>query len=83
MDSTTHMVDVGGHRLRLALSGNGPLDFLCLHGLVDRIEIWDRIVAPLSRRGRVARLDQRGTRRIRGASRSLSARGSRGRRLRR
>lgn len=60
MDSTTRMVDVDGHRLRLAVSGSGPPDFLCLHGLVDRIEIWDRITAPLSERGRVARLDQRG-----------------------
>ncbi len=54
------MVDVGGHELRLAVSGNGSPDFLCLHGLVDRIEIWNRIVEPLSERGRVARLDQRG-----------------------
>jgi 3-oxoadipate enol-lactonase len=60
MNSTTRMIDVGGHRLRLALSGGGPPDFLCLHGLVDRIEIWDGIAEPLSQRGRVARLDQRG-----------------------
>jgi 3-oxoadipate enol-lactonase len=54
------MVDVGGHRLRLVVSGSGPPVFLCLHGLVDCIEIWDRIWKPLSERGRVARLDQRG-----------------------
>lgn len=53
-------VDVGGHELRLATQGEGSIDFLCLHGLVDRIEIWDRLVGPLSERGRVARLDQRG-----------------------
>jgi 3-oxoadipate enol-lactonase len=54
------MVDVGSHRLRVALSGEGPLTFLCLHGLVDRLEIWDRLTPSLSERGRVARLDQRG-----------------------
>jgi pimeloyl-ACP methyl ester carboxylesterase len=56
----SRMVDVGGHQLRLTLSGSGPPDFLCLHGLVDRIEIWGRISQPLSERGRVACLDQRG-----------------------
>jgi 3-oxoadipate enol-lactonase len=54
------MVDVGGHRLRLAVAGTGPPDLVCLHGLVDRLEIWDRICGPLSERGRVARIDQRG-----------------------
>jgi len=54
------MVDVGTHRLRLRVSGDGSPDFLCLHGLVDRIEIWDRIAGPLAERGRVACLDQRG-----------------------
>ncbi|MAE96500.1 MAG: hypothetical protein CL910_17780 [Deltaproteobacteria bacterium] len=53
-------VDAGGHELRLATQGEGPIDFLCLHGLVDRLEIWDRLAGPLSERGRVARLDQRG-----------------------
>ena len=53
-------IDVGGHRLRVDVSGDGPPDFLCLHGLVDRLEIWDRLVAPLSERGRVIRADQRG-----------------------
>lgn len=60
MESETRMVDVGGHRLRLSVAGNGPPDFLCLHGLVDRIEIWDRLARPLSERGRVACIDQRG-----------------------
>lgn len=59
-ESRAGLLDVGGHKLRLALSGSGSPDFLCLHGLVDRLEIWDRIAAPLSERGRVARLDQRG-----------------------
>jgi pimeloyl-ACP methyl ester carboxylesterase len=53
-------VDVGGHRLRVDVTGVGPPDLLCLHGLVDRLEIWDRLVAPLSERGRVIRVDQRG-----------------------
>ncbi len=53
-------IDVGGHALRVDVSGNGPPDLLCLHGLVDRLEIWDRLVAPLSERGRVIRMDQRG-----------------------
>ncbi|MCP4037077.1 MAG: alpha/beta hydrolase [bacterium] len=60
MDTTTKMVDIGSHKLRLTLSGNGPPDFLCLHGLVDRIEIWDHLGPSLSQRGRVACLDQRG-----------------------
>ena len=42
MDRTTQRIDVGGHELRVVLSGEGPPDLLCLHGLVDRIEIWDR-----------------------------------------
>ncbi len=60
MEAKSGMVDVGGHRLRLAVAGSGPPDLLCLHGLVDRIEIWDRLCGPLSERGRVARIDQRG-----------------------
>ena len=60
MEAHTRMVDVGGHRLRTATVGEGSPDFLCLHGLVDHIEIWDRVVGPLSRRGRVTLLDQRG-----------------------
>jgi 3-oxoadipate enol-lactonase len=53
-------IDVGGHRLRVDVSGSGPPDLLCLHGLVDRLEIWDRLVSPLATRGRVIRMDQRG-----------------------
>ncbi|MCP4004363.1 MAG: alpha/beta hydrolase [bacterium] len=60
MESETRKIDVGGHKLRLSVAGNGPPDFLCLHGLVDRIEIWKRLVGPLSERGRVACIDQRG-----------------------
>ena len=53
-------IDVGGHGLRVDVSGEGPPDLLCLHGLVDRLEIWDRIAKPLSERGRLIRIDQRG-----------------------
>jgi pimeloyl-ACP methyl ester carboxylesterase len=60
MDREIRMLDVGGHRLRIALSGSHSPTFLCLHGLVDRLEIWDRMDAELSKRGRVACLDQRG-----------------------
>lgn len=58
--TATRSVDVGGHRLRLGTSGQAPPDLLCLHGLVDRLEIWDRLCEPLSERGRVTRIDQRG-----------------------
>ncbi len=57
---STAMLDVGGHRLRLDVTGEGSPTFLCLHGLVDRIEIWNELQGPLASRGRVARLDQRG-----------------------
>jgi len=60
MDRTTQRIDVGTHALRLVLSGEGTPSLLCLHGLVDRIEIWDRIAEPLAQRGRIALLDQRG-----------------------
>ncbi|MEE9608810.1 MAG: alpha/beta fold hydrolase [Myxococcota bacterium] len=53
-------IDVGGHTLRVDVAGAGPPDFLCLHGLVDALEIWDRLAGPLAERGRVARFDQRG-----------------------
>jgi 3-oxoadipate enol-lactonase len=52
-------VDVAGRELRVATSGRGaPL--LCLHGLVDTLEIWDPVAAPLAERGQVVRYDQRG-----------------------
>ncbi len=59
-DRTTQRIDVGGHELRAVVSGEGTLDLLCLHGLVDRVEIWDRVAAPLAERGRLVLLDQRG-----------------------
>lgn len=56
----TQSIDVGGHRLRVDVSGGGPPDLVCLHGLVDQLEIWDRMLPFLTRRGRVVRVDQRG-----------------------
>jgi pimeloyl-ACP methyl ester carboxylesterase len=55
-----HSVDAGGHRLRCSVSGDGSPVFVCLHGLVDRIEIWDRLAPALALRGRVVCIDQRG-----------------------
>ena len=56
----TRRVDVGGHRLRLEVGGSGSPALLCLHGLVDTLEIWDRIFPALCERGRAVRVDQRG-----------------------
>ena len=60
MEPNTQYVEVGGHRMRVVTSGEGAFDFVCLHGLVDRIEIWDRVVEPLSERARLVIVDQRG-----------------------
>lgn len=52
-------VPIGSHELRVDASGRGaPL--LALHGLVDTLEIWDPVAAPLAARGRLLRFDQRG-----------------------
>ncbi len=53
-------IDVGGHELRVAIGGEGPPDFVCLHGLVDTLEIWDGLGPALEARGRLVRFDQRG-----------------------
>ncbi len=53
-------IEVGAHGLRCLTSGEQERHFLCLHGLVDSLEIWDRIVPALEQRGRVSRIDQRG-----------------------
>lgn len=55
-----HEIDAGGHRLHVDVSGTGPPDFVCLHGLVDSVAIWDRVTPPLAKTGRVVRIDQRG-----------------------
>jgi pimeloyl-ACP methyl ester carboxylesterase len=53
-------VDVLGHALRVVTSGVGERHFLCLHGLVDTLEVFDRLAPALEARGRVCRFDQRG-----------------------
>lgn len=53
-------INLGSHELCMDVLGSGSPDFLCLHGLVDRLEIWDRLAERLSSFGRVARIDQRG-----------------------
>lgn len=45
------------HALRL---GEGPCTFLCLHGLVDNVQVWKRLAPGLSMRGETVLLDQRG-----------------------
>ena len=42
------------------MRGEGDPPFLCLHGLVDTLDVWDRLVAPLAEERRVVRVDQRG-----------------------
>jgi len=49
-----------GRIIRCALAGRGEPVFLCLHGLVDTLSIWDGLVGPLAERGRVVSMDQRG-----------------------
>ena len=53
-------VDIGGAELRVSDSNHGSPTLLCLHGLVDTLEIWDRVAGGLGERGRVIRYDQRG-----------------------
>ncbi len=53
-------VRVGGHALRVEAAGTGPPHFVCLHGLVDTLEIWDHLARSLVQRGRVVQFDQRG-----------------------
>lgn len=50
----------GGHALRVRTTGEGQRHLLCLHGLADTLEIWDRIEPELSARGRVCCVEQRG-----------------------
>lgn len=58
--SESQRIDVGGHALRTQSTGAGERYLLCLHGLVDTLEIWKRIAPALEERGRVCRVDQRG-----------------------
>jgi 3-oxoadipate enol-lactonase len=61
LDPGSH-IDVGGHALWVVSEGHdeaGPA-FLCLHGLVDSLLIWDRVAGSLAARARLVRYDQRG-----------------------
>lgn len=53
-------IRIGDTELRVDASPAASPNLLCLHGLVDTLEIWDRMAAPLGERGRVVRYDQRG-----------------------
>jgi len=53
-------IELEQHVLHAELDGSGATTFLCLHGLVDSLGIWDRLADPLAQRGRVVRVDQRG-----------------------
>jgi 3-oxoadipate enol-lactonase len=63
---TGERLRVGKHNLRMvregpdAPNGGSERTFVCLHGLVDRLEIWDRLAPGLAERGSLLRLDQRG-----------------------
>ncbi len=52
-------IDVGGFELCVREHGQGSPTFLCLHGLVDSLEIWNRLAPALAERGRVIAIDQR------------------------
>jgi pimeloyl-ACP methyl ester carboxylesterase len=54
-------LDLESHALRYTEAGRGgDPAFVCLHGLVDTLEIWDRIAPRLAQRRRTLRFDQRG-----------------------
>ena len=53
-------LDLDSHALRYAEAGRGDPAFVCLHGLVDTLEIWDRLAPRLAERRRTLRFDQRG-----------------------
>lgn len=60
IDAALRTVDLPTHRTTVAVSGDGEPTFVCLHGLVDDLAIWDRLVPGLADRGTVVRYDQRG-----------------------
>ncbi len=53
-------IDAGGHWLHASLGGSGERAFVCLHGLVDSVAIWERLAPSLAERGRVVCVDLRG-----------------------
>ena len=58
--SPDERIDLGSHELRVRSQGEGAPAFVCLHGLVDRLEIWDHLAPGLAARGSLLRVDQRG-----------------------
>ena len=58
--SPDERIDLGSHELRVRSQGEGAPAFVCLHGLVDRLEIWDHLAPGLAERGSLLRVDQRG-----------------------
>lgn len=58
--SPDERIDLGSHELRVRSQGEGAPAFVCLHGLVDRLEIWDPLAPGLAERGSLLRVDQRG-----------------------
>ena len=57
---TERTVELGTHTTPVVVSGTGDPVFVCLHGLVDDLSIWDRVEPGLADRGTVVRFDQRG-----------------------
>ena len=59
-------IDLGSHALRCrSEAASTKIDataarFVCLHGLVDTLEIWDKLAPALAERGPIVRFDQRG-----------------------
>jgi len=53
-------IDLRSHELRIRSQGRGTPAFVCLHGLVDALEIWDPLAPGLAARGSLLRVDQRG-----------------------
>jgi pimeloyl-ACP methyl ester carboxylesterase len=58
--SEARRIELGSHGLQCEVGGEGERHFLCLHGLVDSLEIWQKLTPKLEQRGRVCRIDQRG-----------------------
>jgi len=58
--SNARLVSFGDYEINVLSQGEGPRHFTCLHGLVDTLDIWKRLVPSLEARGRVTRIDQRG-----------------------
>lgn len=61
-ETDVRTIDLDTHTTRLAVTGDLSAEtvFVCLHGLVDDLAIWDRITPELAERGTVVRYDQRG-----------------------